>query len=74
MDSIETSSAQHEHSSWLESPVWVVVWLAALACLLAYFFASEKATLWVWAALLLLALVCPSPSVCKKLFGHKLVH
>ena len=48
---------------------WVAGWLASLVCLLAYIYISERASLWVWAALILLALLSPTLSAYQKAFG-----
>lgn len=55
----------------LEAVIWVVGWLVSLIGLLAYIYFSEQTSLWVWAALLLLALVSPTASAYQRALGTK---
>ena len=59
------------HSTRLAAVAWVAIWLVSLAGLLAYIYVSERTTLWVWVALLLLALVSPTPSAYRRVLGHR---
>ena len=63
---LEGMGSHGRRSARLEAVAWVAAWLIRLAGLLAYIYVSEKTILWVWAALLLLALVSPTPSTYRK--------
>lgn len=70
-DGLGKPSGRGRRSARLEAIAWVIGWLAGLISLLTYIYISEKATLWVWSALLLLALLSPTPSTYRRVAGQE---
>lgn len=65
------SSGHGRRSARLEAMAWVGGWLAGVIGLLTYIYASEKITLWVWSALLLLALLSPTSATYKRALNQE---